>query len=290
MIDYDWKNEIHQWVENNNKAKPYLNNLVVFFEKAFVNTSFPDKVFFGTNNYSISLLSGGVYFAAYRKLGDIWLLLDKYVDDIPKLDCSIALCTKKFHKPLYWLNSSDLNNLQILTNREDIWSSFKVATERIYENKSITAYKESTAKYKISLISFYPKHNQTLNTKSVKEIESELYEKVKKVKRLSENQIQDKLPNKGYKPATKIVNQTVYDRNTYVIAKVLNRANGICEHCKREAPFLRDNDNSPYLEVHHKIPLAEGGNDTVDNAIALCPNCHRHAHYGESTYNILKLK
>jgi len=38
------------------------------------------------------------------------------------------------------------------------------------------------------------------------------------------------------------------------------------------------------LEVHHKVPLAEGGDDTVENAIALCPNCHRHAHYGKTTY------
>ncbi|WP_256325004.1 HNH endonuclease signature motif containing protein [Nitrosomonas sp. Nm132] len=43
---------------------------------------------------------------------------------------------------------------------------------------------------------------------------------------------------------------------------------------------MRKHDGSPYLEVHHKIPLAFGGEDTVVNAIALCPNCHREAHYG----------
>lgn len=61
-------------------------------------------------------------------------------------------------------------------------------------------------------------------------------------------------------------------------------AKGICERCRKPAPFIRDNDNSPYLEVHHKIPLADGGDDTVENAIALCPNCHRQAHYGKTTY------
>jgi 5-methylcytosine-specific restriction protein A len=35
------------------------------------------------------------------------------------------------------------------------------------------------------------------------------------------------------------------------------------------------------LEVHHKKQLSEGGEDTVENAIALCPNCHREAHYGD---------
>ncbi|MFM0350878.1 HNH endonuclease [Paraburkholderia sp. RL17-347-BIC-D] len=28
------------------------------------------------------------------------------------------------------------------------------------------------------------------------------------------------------------------------------------------------------------MPLAQGGPDTVANAIALCPNCHRERHYG----------
>jgi 5-methylcytosine-specific restriction protein A len=26
--------------------------------------------------------------------------------------------------------------------------------------------------------------------------------------------------------------------------------------------------------------LSEGGGDTVDNAVALCPNCHRECHHG----------
>jgi len=28
------------------------------------------------------------------------------------------------------------------------------------------------------------------------------------------------------------------------------------------------------------VPLSEGGEDTLENAIALCPNCHRKMHYG----------
>ena len=36
-----------------------------------------------------------------------------------------------------------------------------------------------------------------------------------------------------------------------------------------------------YLETHHIVPLHEGGDDTSENVIALCPNHHREAHYGE---------
>lgn len=71
-------------------------------------------------------------------------------------------------------------------------------------------------------------------------------------------------------------------RNPDVVAETLHRAQGRCGRCKSAAPFLRRSDGSPYLEVHHKLPLALGGEDTVENAIALCPNCHRALHYGAS--------
>lgn len=69
-------------------------------------------------------------------------------------------------------------------------------------------------------------------------------------------------------------------RNADVIAEVLTRAAGKCEDCNSPAPFRRSSDGTPYLEVHHKIRLADNGEDTVENAIAICPNCHRRAHYG----------
>ncbi len=82
------------------------------------------------------------------------------------------------------------------------------------------------------------------------------------------------------KPRKVAVTTYVYDRNPDVIVEVLARAKGICERCKRSAPFVRKSNGEPYLEVHHEIRLADGGHDTVENAVALCPNCHRQVHYG----------
>jgi hypothetical protein len=73
-----------------------------------------------------------------------------------------------------------------------------------------------------------------------------------------------------------------YNRNPDVVAEVLLRANGICERCRKPAPFLRKSDQRPYLEVHHTTPLSAGGLDLVANAEATCPNCHRKAHYGDA--------
>ncbi len=80
-------------------------------------------------------------------------------------------------------------------------------------------------------------------------------------------------------PEQQIVLARVFKRNPDVIAEALLHANGVCQGCDQAAPFLRA-DGRPYLEVHHREPLGEGGADTIENAIALCPNCHRERHYG----------
>lgn len=68
-------------------------------------------------------------------------------------------------------------------------------------------------------------------------------------------------------------------RKPGVCARVRMRAEGQCEACGKPAPF-RDSAANPFLEVHHVRPLADGGPDRDDNAIAVCPNCHRELHYG----------
>jgi len=58
----------------------------------------------------------------------------------------------------------------------------------------------------------------------------------------------------------------------------LKRAEGKCESCLLEAPFVTSS-NRPYLEVHHIRRLSDGGPDDPLWVAAICPNCHREAHY-----------
>jgi len=81
-------------------------------------------------------------------------------------------------------------------------------------------------------------------------------------------------------PKKRLVLVEQFVRNPDVVAEVLLRAGHWCEKCKGKAPFLRRKDGSPYLEVHHIKQLSDEGGDTVENAIALCPNCHRFEHHG----------
>lgn len=284
MTDFNWKYEIQQWTEKKRKIKPFQIDLVDFFEAAFKSTKFPDRALFGTNNYSISLLTGRIFFAACTREGVVWMLLDRQFKDIPNSVTKIAKSTKNFPEPLFWLETEDLNNLKTLIDRQEIWDSFKSATERIYDSKMITSYRDYIAKNKITLADFYSDEKKSLAPNTILEIESELQEKVKQAKILSSKKRQEILSKSNPNPTKTTIIQTVFNRNQYVITEVLEKAKGICARCKKTAPFVRDNDNSPYLEVHHKKPLAEGGDDTVENAIALCPNCHRQAHYGKITY------
>lgn len=69
----------------------------------------------------------------------------------------------------------------------------------------------------------------------------------------------------------------IYYRDPYLKEMVKRIARGQCQYCEAEAPF-KDKNNEPYLEEHHVIRLADGGSDTIDNVVAICPNCHRRMH------------
>jgi 5-methylcytosine-specific restriction protein A len=102
----------------------------------------------------------------------------------------------------------------------------------------------------------------------------------RKVSKLIEKPTGEK-PTGSKKPGTTTSSVTQYNRDPAVTAWVLQEAGGQCESCGGGAPFLRE-DGTPFLEVHHVRRLADGGPDTIENAIAICPNCHREFHYGSN--------
>ena len=95
-----------------------------------------------------------------------------------------------------------------------------------------------------------------------------------------ESALAAQLPTIGHKPLKVRASVSAFVRNPAVAAYVRRRAKGMCERCNQPAPFLKKSSALPYLEVHHVIRLADEGDDTVENAIAVCPNCHRFLHFG----------
>ncbi|RKS81457.1 HNH endonuclease [Haloarcula quadrata] len=72
-----------------------------------------------------------------------------------------------------------------------------------------------------------------------------------------------------------------YSRSSKVREYVKARANGTCEGCGNPAPFT-SKTGEPYLHAHHIYELSEGGEDTIETVVALCPNCHYRVHHGEN--------
>ncbi|EOX4787226.1 HNH endonuclease signature motif containing protein [Vibrio sp. Vb2907] len=131
-----------------------------------------------------------------------------------------------------------------------------VAQDKLFPTANETI-KESQAEYKVT---FENEVNKSLDDSS-------------------ENR-QRRLASRSTKP--KVVYRLVQDyrRDPDVVAEALYRAEGFCEKCKEKAPFIKRSNGEPYLEVHHIIPLSQGGLDSLENVISLCPNCHREIHFG----------
>jgi 5-methylcytosine-specific restriction protein A len=82
---------------------------------------------------------------------------------------------------------------------------------------------------------------------------------------------------------------TAFEPNVFVAELALRRANGVCQLCEQTAPF-RDKAGRHYLETHHVTWLSAGGEDTIENTVALCPNCHRKMHVLDTKADRNKLK
>jgi 5-methylcytosine-specific restriction protein A len=72
----------------------------------------------------------------------------------------------------------------------------------------------------------------------------------------------------------------MWRRSQAIRRYALQRAQGQCEACDQPAPF-RTPEGEPFLEVHHIQRLSDGGPDHPERVAAICPNCHRRAHYAD---------
>ena len=109
------------------------------------------------------------------------------------------------------------------------------------------------------------------------ELDKTFARKIKKTSTLTLEELKSKASKSQSKPGSRVATTTTYQRDPNVVNYTLKRAAGICELCEQPAPFKKKNGD-PYLEVHHVEQLSKGGDDTIENAVALCPNCHRKMH------------
>lgn len=158
---------------------------------------------------------------------------------------------------------------------DEIPTQLKGAAVRGWKSRERTAVQRSSGGFFHEI-----EVDDPAGVQSESDISASFEREVARAMRDSPAQRRKRLAAASRQPKTVRATTTVFLRNPDVVAEVLARAGGVCELCGANAPFIRRSDRTPYLEVHHRVRLADGGDDTVGNAVAVCPNCHRCAHYG----------
>lgn len=117
--------------------------------------------------------------------------------------------------------------------------------------------------------------------------------KTKQAKKLTLDKLKKKI--KAIQSTQTSVRQTVsnvYQRNPLISLFAKRSANWTCQKCGMKSPFKDDIMNNAFIQSHHIEWLEKGGTDTIDNVIALCPNCHKIVHISpdQKIVNLLKAK
>jgi 5-methylcytosine-specific restriction protein A len=99
----------------------------------------------------------------------------------------------------------------------------------------------------------------------------------RKARRLSTTELKARAQNARKAPSKRGTQSTIFIRDAAIAEYVKRLAKGACDLCTKPAPFLNKSSEA-YLECHHIVWLAKGGEDSLENTVALCPNCHRQMH------------
>ena len=97
-------------------------------------------------------------------------------------------------------------------------------------------------------------------------------------------------------PGSRTTTVSIYRRNPEITHLAKLMARGICRLCEQEGPFMDQTlvgDQAlafRFLETHHVRWLSKGGSDSINNTVALCPNCHRKMHHVASERDVAKLR
>ena len=130
-------------------------------------------------------------------------------------------------------------------------------------------------------------HNIEFFVQAVRQFKS--FVRQEDLRELSVADLKGKAKEASKKPKSSTNIHVVFVRDRYVAALAKRRARGKCELCRKAAPFSNA-IGEPYLESHHIDWLAHGGSDTIENTVALCPNCHRKMHIIQDDRDVALLK
>lgn len=144
----------------------------------------------------------------------------------------------------------------------------------------------------LNLYRRFVRYLEAANSAPIVKDELEIQERLEKDKAraLSDKELEEKIrkKKKGISKERKVVS-TNYSRDPEIAEYAIRRAAGKCDLCLSDAPFEKK-DGTPYLESHHVDWLSRGGEDVIENVVAVCPNCHRRIHVLDEKADNSRLK
>ena len=255
-------------------------------------------------NTSTKIINYDIYLNSYKST--LYLAINKKDKDFnlkkelfDKIANQINLKSRESEKTYYWEKFYEFGDGS--DNTENIYAAidgFLVGDKILVDDIIYKANKEFITKTSADI---FQENLNCLNNKRkdlklkqilIKDnnfIKFDSYEKeLEHANSLTPNDRLNIIKNSNDYPEVTEVTKKEYKRSAYIVVETLCRAKGVCECCGMKAPFFRDSNSEPFLEVHHVIPLSDirRGKDTLDNTVAICPNCHREAHYGENKRDI----
>jgi|GEM_PF-5077072 5-methylcytosine-specific restriction endonuclease McrA len=273
---------VAKWLGPRRINTPLHQELLFLFERAFPNVTVPDRSYFGPplkDKNGLGVVFGGIWLVGYYE-GALEMIVDEDLGQRLGVESRLVRNSVRKGPALYWLRAPK-ERIREIAGSDDVWERFRRATILADLNTTIRGDRPNYIRGKVPVSQLALARTSPV---AIHELNDVLRIEVERSRHDSEATRLKRLATAPRKPRSVVTRTTSFLRNPDVIAQVLFRAEGECERCGKPAPFRKDLDAAPYLEVHHRIPLALGGDDTVENAIALCPNCHRHAHHGSSTY------
>lgn len=111
----------------------------------------------------------------------------------------------------------------------------------------------------------------------------EAYQEI--IEEIESKQKKPQVDPKGRIEQIEVSGRIIYKRDPRIAILSFQEASYTCEIDKAHNTFLAEANRKPYVEAHHFIPMKFQPSftiqlDSVENVVALCPNCHRGIHHG----------
>ena len=188
-----------------------------------------------------------------------------------------VIANKKFHNGTLNFKGMLAQFVQYCANIDEVF-------ERMLAYRTDRQFKVYSEKEYLEEKKYLEKHSNNSKSDVFRDKnEKEYISRSKKISTLSEEELLKKYEKEKSKKSSKQMGtkSSPYKRSEVVSELAKRRAHGICELSDmngnyHKAPF--DVDGTPYLESHHVEWLSHGGEDVLENVVALCPNCHKKIH------------